>query len=170
MSRQMIFCLETNKKANTDWTYISDTIKHYYEIGNQVSIKPLYMKSKSRYRSKEVLKEIAMRSRCFLGETIVIYCIDTDNYESDCQHSQELEEIADFCMQNRYALIWFCHDVEDVYWKHSIGDHEKVQSAARFRRQNMIVKMEGQRLSSTKMRKHTSNILNVLDGYLKRTT
>lgn len=34
MGLQLIFCVETNKRADTDWVYIEETLKAYYELSN----------------------------------------------------------------------------------------------------------------------------------------
>lgn len=39
----MIFCLETNKRAGTDYIYIKEIINYLYQISNQVKISPIYM-------------------------------------------------------------------------------------------------------------------------------
>ena len=31
MGPQLIFVVETNKKCNSDWIYIKDTVEHFYE-------------------------------------------------------------------------------------------------------------------------------------------
>lgn len=43
MALQMIFCVETNKKADTDSIYISETLKSIYEIDNKVKINKVYL-------------------------------------------------------------------------------------------------------------------------------
>ena len=63
MAIQMIFCVETNKKADTDSIYLMDAIRHLYIINNQVKISKVYMGSKSKYKSKSVLKEISEKTK-----------------------------------------------------------------------------------------------------------
>lgn len=58
MAMQMILCVETNKKADTDSIYILDTIKHWYKLNNQVKINKVYMNAKSKYNAKDVIKDI----------------------------------------------------------------------------------------------------------------
>lgn len=40
MSIQLIFVVEANKKSKSDWMYISDTIKRFYEKNLINNIKP----------------------------------------------------------------------------------------------------------------------------------
>lgn len=169
MAIQLIFCVETNKRADTDSIYISETINHLYIVDNKIKISKVYMNTKTRYRAKDVLKEIAGKIKAFtIGESKVIYCIDTDEYEKDARHKTELDEISRYCKENCYDLIWFCHDVEDVYLGRKISDSAKVQEASAFRRKRKIAEMDFRRLSSSTERVHTSNILNILDRYLSR--
>lgn len=75
MGVQIILCMETNKSAATDYVYIKDTINRFYICTNKTKITPLYMNSKSRYSSKDVVKEIQRLTKEYvIGETRVIYC------------------------------------------------------------------------------------------------
>lgn len=112
MAIQLIFCVETNKRADTDSIYISETINHLYLVNSKTKISKVYLNTKTRYKAKDVMKEIAGKTKAFtIGETKVIYCIDTDEYEKDAEHKRELDEIRRFCKEGGYDLIWFCHDV-----------------------------------------------------------
>ena len=169
MAIQMIFCVETTKKADTDSIYLTEILNFRYAITNQVKISKIYMGTKSKYNSKEVLKEIERKTKEFIiGETKIIYCIDTDAYESNYEHQRELEDIERFCAQKGYELIWFCHDVEDVFLGRQITDSEKVKEAATFRRKRMIEQVDDRKLAVCALRKNTSNILTVLDKYLEK--
>ena len=97
------------------------------------------MNTKSRDDSKDVRREINKKSKEFItGKTSVIYCIDTDQYEKNADHAKELDNISKYCEENHYDLIWFCHDVEEVFLGKKISDSQKVQEAAMFRRKSKI--------------------------------
>lgn len=169
MAIQMIFCVETNKKADTDSIYIAETINHWYKVTNQVKISKIYMNSKSRYASKDVLKDISNKSKAFtIGESKVIYCVDTDQFERSNEHAREFDDISQYCKENHYDLIWFCHDVEEMYLGQKASDSQKVQEAAAFRRKKKIEKIQADKLSCEGKHACTSNILNILDKYLCR--
>lgn len=169
MFKQLLFCLETNEQAATDWVYISETISKYYQVSNQVKLSQVFMNAKMRYNSKDVLKKIAKKKTDYsLGDTHVIYCIDVDDFESNPDHVREYDEIKEFCNRNSYDFIWFCHDVEDVYLKKRISKHEKTKEAAAFRTKKGIESVEKTALISTNSHKcHSSNILLILDKYLE---
>ena len=169
MALQMIFCVETNKKADTDSIYITETINMFYEATNKISRKFIHLGTKSKYNDKETLKKIANWSKQFaIGETRVIYFVDTDMYERCPEQKKQLEDIREFCYMNNYGFVWFCHDVEEVYLGKSIVDSKKVLEAGNFRRKKMINTINANNLSSKVVRKNASNILTVLDEYFER--
>lgn len=169
MAIQMILCVETNKKADTDSIYILETIKHWYKLNNQIKINKVYMNAKSKYNAKDVIRDIDKKSKAFtIGETKVIYCIDTDQYERNADHAKELNDINQYCEKNQYDLVWFCHDVEEVFWGQRVSDSQKVQEAAAFRRKRLIEEIQADKLSYNTKHACTSNILNIFDKYLSR--
>lgn len=169
MAVQMIFCVETNKNANTDSIYITETINRFYEQTNKISRKFIYLGSKSKYNDKETIKQIAKWSKDFtIGETKVVYFIDTDMYERNPEHKKQFDDIKAFCDANDYGFVWFCHDVEEVYLGRTIEDSKKVSEAGNFRKKKMISAMTISYLCSDVIRKNASNILTVLDEYFER--
>lgn len=62
MAIQMIFCVETSKSADTDSIYILDTINRWYKVDNKLKISKINMNTKSRYNSKDVVREIAQKN------------------------------------------------------------------------------------------------------------
>lgn len=169
MSKQLLFCVETNSKAETDKVYINETISDYYDIGNNIRIRFTFFEGKGNYKKKDVLKKITnqVRQHRSIGPTFVIYCIDTDRYDADPDHVRELNEIKQYCEQQGYDLIWFCRDVEDVFWGEQIHKDDKTSMASRFRSSRQIMNVEEQKLRGEEYTRHKSNILQVLDKHLK---
>lgn len=169
MALQMILCLETNKRSATDYVYIKDTINRFFCLDNKIKISPIYMNGKSNYNSKKVKKEIAKLCKDYvIGETRVIYVIDTDAYEVEFYHSKELQDISQYCSDNKFDLVWFCHDVEEVYIGEKVPDNQKVSKAQDFRKRNKILEINEKNLMSNEKRNGVSNILLVLDKYIRR--
>ena len=168
MSKQLLFCVETNSKAETDLVYIRETISNYYDLGNNIRMRFIFFEGKGNYRKKDILKKIADQTKQYkvIGPTHVIYCIDTDRYDADPAHMRELVEIKQYCEQQGYDLIWFCRDVEDVFWGTQIHKDEKTRMAIKFRSSRQILSVEEQKLRSEDYARHKSNILQVLDRYL----
>lgn len=117
------------------------------------------MNNKTRYNSKDVLKEIQRLIKDYAGDTKVIYCIDTDSFEMNQDHARELKEINEYCNKNGYDMIWFCHEVEEVYLGRRVSDKQKVKEAGDFRRKNMISNISEDLLRCTEIRTRASNIL-----------
>lgn len=79
MSKQILLCVETNKKARTDYLYIVATIKKYYIDDRKIIQRPIFLDSKTKYNAKDKVKEINKAIKEFSGETKVIYFIDVDD-------------------------------------------------------------------------------------------
>lgn len=164
MGHQLIFCVETNQNSNTDWIYIKELIDYYYIITNEISLKQVYMGTKSKYKSNKVKNDIARKIKQFSGDTTVIYCIDTDEINSKPKDLKDFNEINEFCDKNGYRLIWFCENVEDAFWGQKVADSDKVKKAAEFRRKKQIAKCDIIKLANlNQCNAKTSNILSVLD-------
>lgn len=167
MSKRLLFCVETTKNANTDYPYIRSTIDHYYEVTRQTVLRRICMESKSRYNSKAVQKEIKRQSGTEKNAH-VIYCIDTDDYNTSPEAKAQTDRIRDYCSQNGYDFIFFCRNVEDVFHGKSIPGTDKVKAVRRFRTRNQIETIRTANLQREDYQPHCSNILNVLDKYLTR--
>ena len=62
MGSQFIFVVETNKKCQSDWIYIKDTIEQFYSYNRtQVKLNKVYMDGKGNYKKKqkEIQKQIS---------------------------------------------------------------------------------------------------------------
>lgn len=169
MAVQIILCMETNKRAATDYVYIKDTINRFYALSSKFRISPVYMNGKSKYNSKDIKKSIQTLIKDFtIGITKVVYCIDTDLFESESDHAREFKEISEYCVKNGFELIWFCHDVEEVYIGRKVSDKQKITEANDFRKKNKVESVQEEKLLCEQKKKSTSNILCVLDRYLCR--
>ncbi len=169
MGLQIIICVEADKRSRTDNNYINQTLRHYYEITNDININYINMGGKSKYNSREVSKKINELSSDYkLGETSVVYCIDTDSFETNNTQKKELDDITAFAEKNGYDLVLFCHDVEEVYWGQHVHDDNKKDTAVRFVKNKEICNVDPKRLMSDKLSKCHSNVLNIFDKYLKR--
>lgn len=165
--KQLLICVETRKQADTDWVYIEAIIDEFFDVNNEVSIKPVYMGSKSKYNSNKVKKDIQQKIKEFDGKTSVLYCIDTDNYDSNIADKRMLKEITTYCKDNKYALAWFCKDIEEVLWHESVTKDDKVTKAAEFIRTKRIDMLKKSNLQISDIQRYCSNILSVLEKLLE---
>lgn len=168
--KQVILCVETNKQANIDVGYIDAVIKQLYKLGSEVKLQYKYFSGKGAYNSPKLLKEIKKDIAALNGRSSaeVIYCIDTDKYDSDAEVQKLNTDIENFCRQNRYKFMWFCRDVEEVFLHKTVEDSKKKAEVARFKKENDLGKATAITLSARFMARQKSNILLVLDQVLER--
>lgn len=166
MSKRLLFCVETTKQANTDYAYVKETIDHYYQPDRKTVLRSIPMNSRTRYHSKAVQEEI--RKQSGPDDTHVIYCIDTDRYDTSPEDQTLLDQIRQYCDNQGYDFIFFCRDVEDVFCGNSVPDTKKTSAVCRFRSSHAIETMKTENLEKEHYQRHCSNILRVLDQYLAR--
>lgn len=166
MSRQLILCVESNSTARTDYAYIESIIKHFYVDDKKTKLSPFFLGSKGMYNASGNVKKINKMIKQFLGETTVIYFIDTDDYDTSADVKVLNDAIEKYCSDNGYEFVFFCKDIEDVFLNRRVSKSEKVNCAAEFKRKGLIETVNEEKLRFTKPVRHYSNILMVLDKYL----
>lgn len=165
----VIICVETNERANTDPCYIDKVIRNYYRIDNNIKLSYKYLNSKTKYQSKALLKEIFEDCKAVgVENSYVVYCIDTDNYNSNYEDKTKFNEIAEFCFQKNFSLVWFCKDIEDVFLHKKISDHEKKKIAIQFSKSKHTGLATENDLRATSVSNRKSNILTIFDSILIR--
>lgn len=168
MNKRILLCVETNQRADTDSTYIVETLKKYYKVDAKIKYEFIYLGSKSKYNDRKIEKKIHSIRNNFSGETSVIYCIDYDKSDTDYVQKQEFEAIQKYCTARCYDFVFFYRDVEDVFLGNQANDSEKRNLAAAFRKKKMINNVDEKNLRATVYRVHGSNILNVFDKYFEK--
>lgn len=169
MGIQFIFVVETNKKCNSDWIYIKETVDQFYSYEQtKTKFTPIYMDGKGNYMKK--LKEIETKKRQFRAasksnQSRVIYCFDCDEFDRKSEDLKFLSEARKFCKKEGYEFVWFCKDIEHVYIGKRIEDSQKKKEAANFKARKLISKIDRKRLSEYDYKVERSNILEVLDRY-----
>lgn len=166
MGKQWIFCVESTQQARTDWTYINEVVKKYIKLGNELTYKPIYMSGKGNYVAVRLKKKIRELERGFIGTTTVIMCTDTDRFENDPNDEKYMESVRDYCRQMNYKYVWFCHDVDEVFWGKSVSNSEKTNVARNFATKHKIAEFDSDRISYSDDHIHAggSNLLYVLNG------
>lgn len=169
MSIQLIFVVETTKNNNSDWLYINNAVKYFYIDDNKAKLSCVYMNTKTRYNSDSVISKISQQIKDYSDrDSIVIYCCDYDS--PDINHSDMLlnDRIESFCIKNKYELIWFGRNIEEVFKGHDVNNNEKQKEAQRFVANLEIKKVKIANLQSKVIGNHKSNFLLVLDKYLNK--
>ncbi|WP_034445783.1 hypothetical protein [Butyrivibrio sp. AE2032] len=168
MGKQLVLVMETNKECSSDYMYIRSVIENYYDVLSRPDFKltPVYMSGKGNYNSQHVRGAINRSIKAYArnGPTQVAYCFDTDRYESDQDAAEALEKEKQFCEDNNYKFIWFCHDIEEVFLGESVHDGEKKEKARQFIAKRMITTVKTSMLRVKTISKGRSNLLIVLDN------
>ena len=66
MSRQILFCVESNNKARTDYQYIEETLKRFYKVDRKIRYRAIYLGSKTKYNAKDKVREINKNIKTFI--------------------------------------------------------------------------------------------------------
>ena len=167
--RQILFCVESNPQARTDSMYVDTAIKTSFLIDNNVTINYIYMNGKSRYNDSKTLKRINKYTNMAQKRgtpTSIIYCIDTDNYESSLEDTKLNNEIKAFCEENGYELVWFCRTIEEVFLHKIVNDAEKTKEAIGFLRKNSLGNATIKFLSQKNYSRKKSNLFFVVSKHL----
>ena len=170
MGVQLIFVVETNKKCNSDWIYIKETIEHFYLYDRiKVKLSVVYMDGRGNYSSPKKQREIEQKISQYSvtsenNYSKVIYCFDCDKQDSKEDDRKFLEKAKKYCKEHEYEFVWFCKDVEQVYLGHSVNDSQKKKEAAGFKIRKEINNINTRKLSEKNYKTGTSNIINVLDN------
>lgn len=172
MALQLIFVVETNQRCKSDWIYIKDTIEHFYKYDlTQTKLTPIYMNGKGNYKNKE--NEIKTMMAQFShsnkdNQTKVIFCFDCDDYDVNQVDADFLKNAKGYCERQGYDFVWFCKDIERVYWNKKVTDKEKKKEASAFKEQKVISNMDSSKLSVDTYRANSSNLMKILDTHLPR--
>lgn len=169
MGKQIILCVEASKQALTDAIYIKEVISRFYEIDQSVKLSFVYMNGKTNYCSRSVQRNIKQLSKDYKnGSSVVIYCVDLDKYESNPVQAKENDDIKEYTVKNKYEMVWFCHDIEEVFLGESIEKRMKTEAAIDFKKKKQILKVDAQKLMAKRRSKGSSNIMLVMNNYLKK--
>ena len=163
----LIVCVESNKNAKTDAAYIEKAIKEYYVINNDVKLSFIFMNSKSEYRKQKYAKEIE-QLRNYVGKdnTRVLFCVDTDNYDTSSEDQKLNDEIQKYCNDKDYSFVWFCKCIEEVFLHTKVSSHNKVSESKKFGAADGLKFATKENLSSKSMSQYKSNILLEIGNFI----
>lgn len=173
-SIQLIFCVETNKKSDTDFKYLLSAVRQFYQIGSHVRIDRVYMDGRGNYCVPKVEKQIRTLVNQFQASnrdnvSYAIYCFDCDKYDVKPEDRQFLSEASQYCAKDKFRrFVWFCRDIEDVFLGKQIDDKQKTREANHFQVRKMIQSFDFEKLTAKEYKPHYSNLCLVLDEFLER--
>ena len=131
------------------------------------------MEGRGKYNSPKKQREIEQKITKISQYSVtsennyskVIYCFDCDKQDSKEDDRKFLEKAKKYCKEHEYEFVWFCKDVEDVYLGKQVDRSEKTKEAVRFKKNNLIKKVDSKNLVAQTYKAKTSNIMKVLDRY-----
>ena len=173
MGLQLIICVESDAQSKSDFMYIRSLLNAHYIIDpSSIKLSPVYMGGRGNYASKKTKTRIADYTKKYNGaardnRTVVIYCFDCDNYDKQIEDKDFLEAAKQFCDDHGYSFIWFCRDIEDVFWNKHVPEHQKKVEAAKFATGKHVRSIKLENLRKKTYRNQCSNICLVLDGMLE---
>ena len=167
MAFQIVLVMEADDKSRTDYIYVKSILERKYNLSRRTDVKisPVFMGGKGNYNKKKVQNKIngVIKQYQKIGESFVIYCFDTDKYESNTADQTAITEEKQYCLENGYEFVWFCHDVEEVFLGKSVASGEKVAEAKKYITNNMVDKVKMNNLKSQVFTKGKSNLLLILE-------
>ena len=170
---RLVFVLECNREDKSDAIYLNEVLNHFYVFENdrysQVSRQNIFLEGKGKYKS--VKNRLQNEMRIFSKEGVeskVIYMIDLDSNEPNYKKGTLNRNIMDYCENNGYDLIWMCENVENVFLGLEPSALDDKTEAAKDWARNENKELNAVKLSKTNIQKCCSNILLILDKYLKR--
>lgn len=132
MNKQIIFCVEcTNGKKKidkkSDELYINKLLKFFYdEVEGKNKIVFVHMGGKHRYKNKDTKNQIKEEIKNFKYKDAnaiseVVYVIDKDKFDSVPQDEEFVENIEKYCKDQKYKLIFFTRNIEQVLLGRTVG-------------------------------------------------
>ena len=121
MGLQLVFVVETNKKCNSDWIYIKDTIEHFYSYERtQIKFSVVYMEGKWTYDKKE--KQInsfisQYKAMSESNKSKVIFCFDCDDYDINQGDADFLKKAKNTVIVMDMILCGFARMWREYTWE-----------------------------------------------------
>lgn len=161
---QIILVVETRASCESDYRYIKSAIDYFY-VERSFKISKIFAKTKSELVSCD--KKIKEYKNKYIGVTKVIVCAD---YDSENDPSNDV--IINYCDTHSYDLVWMNVNVEDVFLGRIVPDRDKNRESFKFlKRKNTYLSSNIVLNNPSPLDKRpASNLLTVLDKYLKRKT
>lgn len=157
-----LFCVETSKKAKTDYQYIRRMIE-FCDTKMDAVYRPIYLDTKTKFNDKGIIQRINKEKKDFVGKVFVVYCIDLDDYNTETRDREIFKRIEKYCEKNNYKLIYFVRDIEEVFLGKRIEGNKKVKHALKFYRDGVIDDQLLNRLNRNDKRNMTSNLMDVFE-------
>ena len=147
--------------------YIRAFIDRFFKIDEYVKITPIYLDGKGKYNSGKIERKISKikNDYCF-GNSFVIFCYDTDNLDSSPEDQAFDKKITDYCANNKYELVFFNRDIEEVFLGKRVDKSQKTSEATKFLRSRKIYGVDQKMFQSERKVRNRSNLFIVINNIL----
>lgn len=161
---QIILLVETRASCESDYRYIKSAIDYFY-VERSFKLSKIFAKTKSELIKCD--KQINALKTKYDGNSVVIICADYDRDDDPIN-----KEIENYCLRHSYELIWMNLDVEEVFLGKQIPNRKKNKESIKFltKKNTIIPFLKTIDIQNPKPNHPASNLLIVLDKYLKRKT
>lgn len=162
---QLILCLESEEKNKIDEIYVSELVRFFFKshLKNSLKLNYLFLKGKHNYNHKNILKRIRIDSKYFKNNH-VIYFLDKDKFDSSSEDNKFVDNVNKFCELEKFNVVWFVRDIENVCLGKQISNSEKLTEAIKFKKLKLVMNIKENNLKIiTPTRHSTSNFLIILN-------
>ena len=161
---QIILVVETRASCQSDYKYIKSAIDYFY-VERKSQISKVFAKTKSELINCDA--KISHYKTKYPGASEVIICADYDN-----SNNSDNIKIQQYCASRGYDLVWMNTDVEDVFLGKRVSSRTKSKELMNFLKHKEKFLSANTVLDNPTplVKRPASNLLNVLDKYLKRKT
>ena len=168
MSKVLAIIIESPKEKS-DHMYISTLLSKFYKNDSTTHLEYIHLEGKPSYNYSKTEKAIkTIKKKSSYDEFFVIYCLDTDKFDSNPEDNIKNNKIIEYCNKNNYDIVWFCRDIEEVIWGKSVSENEKQQFAQKFIKNKYYNNISEIKLNKPPFQRQKSNFLKVFDKYLNR--
>lgn len=166
-----LFLVETNKECRSDEKYISDFIKHFYDVrGDKIEF--IYLNGKGNYDKKErevnekIAKYMRINKKDSSSNICKYLCVDLDDQYINPDNVELNKKIMKYAKDKGYHFIWFYENIEKTFLKKDVVDSQKKKESDMFISKNKIESVDLKDLCYNigKLKSGCSNLKTILDN------
>ena len=171
---QLIICFESRSNVETDYIYIHEFIKHFYnQYFRKFKIDKVPLETKGNYnrvenKVKKLLNEYHHSNKN--EKQFVVFCLDTDYGKEGSAVLNK--KIIEYCKSQQFYLVWFHRDVEEVFLRKRVDSDEKRNVSTSFLKHRLIQKVDSNPFKLVDIHSthfQTSNLKEILDEIFDET-
>ena len=168
---QIIIVCECDSKSKSDYLYIKATIDKNFDLrAKNIKLSSIYLGGKGKWskKGKKINSLISQYGKN--GESKVVFCLDYDNPIKTNNNEEINEKIDEYCKQEKYDLVWFNGNIEQVFLGRDVPRSKKTEEAERYSKNRKINDFDMNKISFEKILLGIkgSNLLVVLNKLINK--